>query len=170
MARAAKTTKKKAVKPAKMASEGGSSRGKKSPAGGLQAEAGMAISRDMGPLKAPLLVRMRRKFFKTLLVVLVVACLLPLLLTLIYIPSSVHPVSTLMVAKWISGQSASRQWVALDDISPFVTQSVISSEDGQYCFHSGVDWRAVNLVVDDLLDGEKARGASTIPMQTVKNT
>ena len=57
----------------------------------------------------------------------------------------------------------------LDDVSPFVYQSVVSSEDGQYCSHNGVDWDAVDLVVDNLIDGERPRGASTIPMQTVKN-
>ncbi len=43
------------------------------------------------------------------------------------------------------------------------------SEDGQYCQHNGVDWQALNTVIDDAIDGEKTRGASTITMQTVKN-
>src|SRR5690606_19877166 len=33
----------------------------------------------------------------------------------------------------------------------------------------GVDWKAFNLVLEDAFAGEKARGASTIPMQTAKN-
>ena len=43
------------------------------------------------------------------------------------------------------------------------------SEDGKFCSHSGVDWDAINLVIDDALDGEPVRGASTISMQSVKN-
>jgi len=43
------------------------------------------------------------------------------------------------------------------------------SEDGQYCLHNGVDWQALNTVIDDAIDGEKTRGASTITMQSVKN-
>jgi monofunctional biosynthetic peptidoglycan transglycosylase len=43
------------------------------------------------------------------------------------------------------------------------------SEDGQFCRHRGVDWVELNAVISDALDGEKPRGASTIPMQTAKN-
>ncbi len=43
------------------------------------------------------------------------------------------------------------------------------SEDGQFCFHRGVDWGELNAVIDDALDGEKTRGASTLPMQVAKN-
>ncbi len=104
-----------------------------------------------------------------LTVLIVLIGLLPFILTLIYIPASIHPVSTLMVANWSFGATVNRRWVPLEEISPFVTQSVISSEDGQFCSHGGVDWAAVNLVVDDLIEGERPRGASTIAMQTVKN-
>ena len=118
-------------------------------------------------------VRRRRfslfRLFKRLFILAVLICLVPLLLTLIYIPSSVQPVSTLMMKNRVVGSKVDRRWVPLDDISPFVYQSVISSEDGQFCAHDGVDWAAVNLVVDDLIEGERPRGASTIPMQTVKN-
>ena len=117
----------------------------------------------------------RRSFFspvwllRRLIVLLVVICLTPFILMLAYSPSSVHPVSTLMAANWLAGSPAKRDWVPLDDMSPFVYQSVVSSEDGQFCAHSGMDWDVVDLVVDDLIDGERPRGASTIPMQTVKN-
>ena len=43
------------------------------------------------------------------------------------------------------------------------------SEDGQYCFHAGVDWGQMRAVVNEALAGEQTRGASTIPMQTAKN-
>lgn len=167
MARAAKPPKKtpkKASKPSARA-DGKKTRGRK-PAAPKSAEK----LKDIGPLKPSLWVRVRRKMIKIALIVVVIACLLPVLMTLLYIPSSVHPVSTLMVSHWVSGKKAKRQWVSLDKISPYVAQSVISSEDGRFCFHSGVDWDAVNLVVDDLLEGERPRGASTIAMQTVKNT
>ncbi len=47
--------------------------------------------------------------------------------------------------------------------------SVIMSEDGQFCNHRGVDLGELKLVVEDAWAGERVRGASTIPMQTVKN-
>ncbi|MEP0941652.1 MAG: monofunctional biosynthetic peptidoglycan transglycosylase [Rhizobiaceae bacterium] len=110
-----------------------------------------------------------RRLIKWFFVFLVLVALTPFVLMLAYAPSTVHPVSTLMITKWLSGAPAKRQWVALEDISPFVYQSVVSSEDGQFCAHNGVDWNAIDLVVDDLIEGERPRGASTIPMQTVKN-
>lgn len=109
------------------------------------------------------------RMFKRLFFLSVIISSIPIVSTLIYIPSSVHPVSTLMAKNWLIGAEVSRSWVPLKDISPFVYQAVISSEDGQFCFHDGVDWAAVDLVVDDLIEGERPRGASTLPMQTVKN-
>ena len=116
----------------------------------------------------------RRRFslfrlIRLLFFLLILICLIPVVLALIYIHPNVQPASTLMVKNWAVGSKVDRRWVPLGEISPFVYQSVISSEDGQFCAHDGVDWAAVNLVVDDLMEGERPRGASTIPMQTVKN-
>ena len=57
----------------------------------------------------------------------------------------------------------------LDDIRTEVLAAAPESEDGQFRFHRGVDWRELNAVIDDALDGEKTRGASTLPMQVAKN-
>ena len=43
------------------------------------------------------------------------------------------------------------------------------SEDGQFCSHQGIDWGELNAVIEEAMAGETTRGASTIPMQTVKN-
>ena len=106
---------------------------------------------------------------KWAVLVLVLLLLLPYGLVLVYKPESVKPVSTLMIGEMLTGRSYERQWIAFDDIAPVLVQSVMMSEDGQYCAHDGVDWEALNLVIDDALEGEATRGASTIPMQTVKN-
>ena len=95
--------------------------------------------------------------------------LTPLALTILYFPSFVHPVSTLMLKDLMTLKSYQRVWVPIEDIAPALIHSVMMSEDGQYCAHQGVDWAAVNQVIDDAMDGEGSRGASTIPMQTVKN-
>ncbi len=113
--------------------------------------------------------RLRRWIFKWAMIIIVIALLLPVAATLFYWPSAVHPVSTLMISKRLKGEKVTRTWVPIEEISPFVWQSVISSEDGKFCAHNGVDWGAVNEVVDDFMEGESPRGASTIPMQTVKN-
>jgi len=90
---------------------------------------------------------------------------LPLILTPIY--AFMPPVSTLMLWSGITGQGMKRDWVPFDEISPNLVNSVIMSEDGQFCSHWGVDWNALNAVLDRA--GGPSRGASTIAMQTVKN-
>jgi monofunctional biosynthetic peptidoglycan transglycosylase len=103
-------------------------------------------------------------------VVLVVLGLIPVVLTILYVPSFVHPVSTLMMKDLATFSGYDRQWVALDEIAPILKTSVIMSEDGQFCYHQGVDWGEFKVVIDDVLAGEMPnRGASTITMQTVKN-
>ena len=99
----------------------------------------------------------------------VVVALIPVVLTLLYIPSFVHPVSTLMLADLATGKGYDRDWIPLDDVAPVLTHSVIMSEDGQFCRHRGIDFGELKVVVEDMLEGEATRGASTITMQTVKN-
>ncbi len=113
--------------------------------------------------------RVIRRTVKLCLVIILLLALLPVALTLLYKPSVVHPISTLMIWNKIKGETVARTWVAFEDISPNVWQSVVSSEDGQFCSHNGVDWAALNQIIDDAVEGERVRGASTIPMQSVKN-
>lgn len=94
---------------------------------------------------------------------------LPYLLILFYAIPFVRPISTLMIADLALLRGYDRQWTSFDDISPNLVRSVMMSEDGQFCAHGGVDWNQMRGVVEDALDGESTRGASTIPMQTVKN-
>ncbi len=104
-----------------------------------------------------------------MLVILVAAIVVPLALIFLYGSRSIHPVSTLMLRDLVLQRDYERIWVDFDAISPVLVQAVLSSEDGKFCFHNGVDWGALDLVIDEALEGERTRGASTIPMQTVKN-
>jgi monofunctional biosynthetic peptidoglycan transglycosylase len=99
----------------------------------------------------------------------VVLALAPVLLTLLYIPSFVHPVSTLMLKDVAMFSGYDRRWVSIEDVAPVLAHSVVMSEDGQFCSHHGVDLAELKGVVGDALAGEATRGASTITMQTVKN-
>ncbi len=81
----------------------------------------------------------------------------------------VPPFSTLMLARWLSGETVERQYVPLERISPFLRVEVILSEDARFCAHSGVDWSALREVMDKAGQNGPSRGASTIPMQTAKN-
>lgn len=94
---------------------------------------------------------------------------LPLALTLFYAIPVVRPVSNLMLVDVVTLKGYDRQWTALDDMGERIANAVMMSEDGRFCSHGGVDWGAMNLVIEEILSGEGSRGASTIPMQTVKN-
>jgi monofunctional biosynthetic peptidoglycan transglycosylase len=99
----------------------------------------------------------------------IVIALLPVVLTLVYLLPFVHPVSTLMLKDLATFSGYDRRWAPLEDIAPVLVHSVIMSEDGQFCAHHGIDLGELKVVLDDALAGEATRGASTIPMQTVKN-
>lgn len=93
--------------------------------------------------------------------------LAPVLLTVLY--SVVPPISTLMVSRYVTLQPVARTYVPLEAVSEHLQRAVVVSEDSLYCEHGGVDWQAMHKQVESLLEGERARGASTIPMQTAKN-
>lgn len=112
--------------------------------------------------------RWRKVIWRTTLGLLVIAAT-PLFLTLLYRFDVFRPVSTLMLADTVTFQSFERDWMPLEDISENLVQSVLMSEDGQFCSHHGVDLAELKAVVDAALSGERTRGASTITMQTAKN-
>ncbi len=106
---------------------------------------------------------------RRLIIILLVLLALPYLLIVVYALPFTRPVSTLMLSELALLRGYDRRWVDIDEISPNLVRAVMMSEDGQFCFHGGVDWVQMRGVVQDALDGEATRGASTIPMQTAKN-
>jgi monofunctional biosynthetic peptidoglycan transglycosylase len=61
-------------------------------------------------------------------------------------------------------------FVPLGRISPDLQHAVIAAEDGRFYQHHGIDWKEVQIVVDqDMEDGRLGRGGSTITQQLVKN-
>lgn len=94
---------------------------------------------------------------------------MPFALSLLYSVPGVRPVSLLMVGDLVTLRGYDRQWVPLEDMGSALPHSVMMSEDGQFCSHRGVDWGEFHAVIQRAMAGESARGASTIPMQTVKN-
>ncbi len=89
------------------------------------------------------------------------------LLALVY--KSVTPTSTLMLARDLRGEPITRIAVPLSEISPNLRGAVIASEDSLFCKHHGVDWGALQEVIDEADEDGPSRGASTITMQTAKN-
>lgn len=110
-----------------------------------------------------------RRWLRRGVLAVIVLALIPIALTVLYLPPFVRPVSTLMLADLATFQGYDRRWVSIDDVAPVLAYSVIMSEDGQFCRHYGVDLGELRVVIDDAMAGEPTRGASTITMQTVKN-
>jgi monofunctional glycosyltransferase len=112
--------------------------------------------------------RTRRRLRRILIGGLLVLLLAPpaLLLAYRYVPVSITP---LMLIRLAEGEGLRRQWVALDEVAPALPQAVVAAEDNRFCEHSGFDWQELGGQIDALLAGERARGASTITMQTAKN-
>jgi monofunctional biosynthetic peptidoglycan transglycosylase len=93
--------------------------------------------------------------------------LLPYLLVPLY--RVIDPVSTLMLARWLSGKRVERTAVPLSQIAPVLPRTVIASEDGGFCRHRGIDWAELRTAIEEADELSEARGGSTITMQTVKN-
>lgn len=108
-----------------------------------------------------------RRVIRRVILLVVLLAALPFLLLALY--GFVPPVSTLMIGRWATLQPVDRQWTSLDAIAPALTQAVIAAEDSRFCLHGGVDWSALQQVVNTASEDGPSRGASTIPMQTVKN-
>lgn len=81
------------------------------------------------------------------------------------------PMSTLMLGRALTGGSVEQRWVDLEEISPNLVRAVISSEDGQFCSHYGVDLRELEAALRQAgrTGFDDVRGASTITMQVAKN-
>ncbi|MEZ5762938.1 MAG: monofunctional biosynthetic peptidoglycan transglycosylase [Xanthobacteraceae bacterium] len=103
--------------------------------------------------------------------IIVVLCLLvlamPYVLTLAY--STGHPVSTLMIGRWFTGQPVMREWRDLTEIAPALARAVIAAEDARFCSHRGIDWGSLQEAIEDAQEGDSGGGGSTITQQTAKN-
>jgi len=106
---------------------------------------------------------------KSAAILVVLLFCIPAILTLAYLPSFVHPVSTLMIGRYATGKPVERVWVPLARIDPVLARSVLMSEDGRFCSHFGIDLVEMRNAVVSGLKGERARGASTLSMQTARN-
>ena len=79
------------------------------------------------------------------------------------------PLTPLMVIRLAEGEGLQKRWASLGEVAPVLPQAAIAAEDNRFCEHFGFDWEELGGQIDALLAGERARGASTITMQTAKN-
>jgi monofunctional biosynthetic peptidoglycan transglycosylase len=61
------------------------------------------------------------------------------------------------------------KFIPLSQISPNLQHAVIAAEDARFYQHHGFDWHEIQIAADEDLEGGRARGASTITQQLVKN-
>lgn len=73
------------------------------------------------------------------------------------------------VASGEHGYRTDFEWVDLEHISPHAAIAVIASEDQQFPFHAGFDFKSIREAVRASEHGKKLRGASTISQQVAKN-
>lgn len=99
----------------------------------------------------------------------IVLWVVTVLVTLALYNTWMPPVSMPMIARVFSFHRIERSYVPLKRISPALTRAVIAAEDGKFCEHYGVDWKALSSAARDAVDEERPAGASTITMQTTKN-
>ena len=64
----------------------------------------------------------------------------------------------------------SYRYVYLEKMSPWIPKAVLTTEDGDFFFHKGINWFSFkNAVERNIRAGEIELGASTLTMQLVKN-
>ena len=74
-----------------------------------------------------------------------------------------------MMQRAAQGEDIRRDWTPIEDISPYLAYAVIGAEDARFCAHHGIDWKAVEQVLEERERTGRRRGGSTITQQTAKN-
>ncbi len=113
------------------------------------------------------------RFFRwTLLAVFVVVALtaVPVLLMRWWNPfSSAFMLDANLAHSSEKDYSTRYSWVDLEKISPNAALAVIASEDQQFPFHTGFDFKSIREAVRENAHRRRPRGASTISQQVAKN-
>jgi len=66
------------------------------------------------------------------------------------------------------GRLPEYRWRPLKEISPNLIRAVLAAEDQRFFSHRGFDFIEMNEALEDMVAGERLRGASTISMQTAR--
>jgi len=107
------------------------------------------------------------RLVRWLVLIIIAVLLLPYLLTLLY--RYVNPISTPMLARWLTWERVTRSFVPIVALPPVLPRTVIAAEDARYCTHSGIDWQELREAMEEVDAIEDMRGGSTITQQVAKN-
>ena len=102
---------------------------------------------------------------KVLLVLFLFSILLPLAYRWIN-----PPVTPLMIIRKVKNDAPiEKEWKDIEEISHYMADCAVASEDNNFLAHRGFDWGAVQKAINEKKQGRRERGASTISQQTAKN-
>jgi monofunctional biosynthetic peptidoglycan transglycosylase len=79
------------------------------------------------------------------------------------------PATLLMLIRAAGGAGLDYRPVPLDRVAPALARAVIAAEDSGFCGHHGIDLEAMEQAWDEMQEGGRLRGGSTISQQTAKN-
>lgn len=80
------------------------------------------------------------------------------------------PITITQLVSFVTGDGLRRDYVSMNEISPYAKLAVISSEDQLFPDHSGFDWKSIEKARSyNKKKPNRIRGASTISQQVAKN-
>jgi monofunctional glycosyltransferase len=79
------------------------------------------------------------------------------------------PLTLTQIGSLIHGYGLKRDYVSLQDISPYAKLAVISSEDQLFPDHDGFDFKSIEKAMKHNQKSKSLHGASTISQQVAKN-
>lgn len=85
------------------------------------------------------------------------------------------PLTPLVIIRAAQGFSTSQElrihknWVPLEEISPWMQRAVVAAEDARFFEHNGFDYQAIEMAIATNRNHKTLKGASTISQQTAKN-
>lgn len=84
-------------------------------------------------------------------------------------PMIIRTIEGLFQGKFVG---INQDWASFEEISPNFFRAVVAAEDAKFMRHDGFDRQAIQAAIryNEIHKGKKMRGASTISMQTAKNT
>jgi monofunctional glycosyltransferase len=105
---------------------------------------------------------------RTLAVIFAFALPIPVLLIFRFVPL---PGTPEMLINLITLNPVHYSWQSYDQIASSLPQSVIGSEDQNFCFHHGFDWKEIDQAIKshERHPKRKLRGASTLSQQTARS-
>jgi monofunctional glycosyltransferase len=80
------------------------------------------------------------------------------------------PITITQLVSWVSGNGLKRDYVNMNEISPYAKLAVMASEDQLFPDHNGFDWRSIEKAMAyNKKKPNRVHGASTISQQVAKN-